>query len=94
MRLNNNSLSEIKFQMLDWSSLKILDLKDNSLQCTCDLYNISKELKPIVTKNMDGPVCIDLMNGQSRSIYQLTEEVCNHKVRSNKKKNIFILFFG
>lgn len=72
----------------------MLDLKDNSLECTCDLYNISKALNPIVTKNMDGPVCIDFSNGQSRLIYQLTEEFCNHKVRSNKKKKVCILFFG
>lgn len=93
LRLSNNSLTEIRFQMLDWSSLKMLDLKDNSLECTCDLYNISKALNPIVTKNMDGPVCIDFSNGQSTLIYQLTEEVCNHKVRINRKNKVCIVFF-
>lgn len=80
MHLNNNSLTEIKFQMLNWSSLKILDLRDNSLECTCDLYNISQTLNAIVKKDMDAPMCLDLDDGQSRSIYRL-DDTCHQKVK-------------
>lgn len=68
--------------MLDWSSLKIVNLKDNNfLECTCNLYNISNALDENIKRSIDGPKCIDLIDGTSKSIYHLEENLCTNEVR-------------
>lgn len=84
--LYNNSLVNLEFHMLDWSSLKKFNIKDNSFECTCDLYNISKGLNSVISRNKDGPDCLDLMDGRSRQIYELEEDVCQFEV--SEKKNM------
>nr|CAH7753711.1 unnamed protein product [Callosobruchus chinensis] len=68
--LNNNSLIEISYSLLQWKTLKIFEINENPLSCSCDLYNISKDLSTDITRNLDGPSCID-SSGNSRMIYHL-----------------------
>ncbi|VEN64106.1 unnamed protein product [Callosobruchus maculatus] len=68
--LNNNSLIEISYKLLQWKTLKIFEINENPLSCSCDLYNISKDLSIDITRNLDGPSCID-SSGHSQMIYHL-----------------------
>ncbi|CAH1968922.1 unnamed protein product [Acanthoscelides obtectus] len=77
--LNNNSLVEISYHLLQWKTLEIFEIMENPLSCTCDLYNISRDLKKDITRNLDGPSCVH-SNGNGQMIYRLKEaSVCTGK---------------
>nr|CAI5845914.1 unnamed protein product [Callosobruchus analis] len=79
--LNNNSLIEISYSLLQWKTLRIFEIDENPLSCSCDLYNISKDLNTDITRNLDGPSCID-SNGNSQMIYHLNPlGLCKKEVR-------------
>ncbi|XP_066140178.1 leucine-rich repeat-containing protein 70-like [Euwallacea fornicatus] len=77
--IHNNSLVDLHYNLTNWSSLKLLNLKGNDLYCDCDLYKISQDLKPEIKVDKDGPICINPVNETSMMIYELTEETCTFK---------------
>ncbi|KAJ8926503.1 hypothetical protein NQ314_021105 [Rhamnusium bicolor] len=75
--LTNNSLTELDYTLLKWTDLRIFELRDNSLECDCNLYKISKDLNEGIIRNLDGPVCTDPRDDISRPAYYLDGDICN-----------------
>lgn len=67
--------------MLNWSHLKVLELHDNPLECSCDLFNISNALDESVKRGFYKPYCISLVDGSSVSLFALTQDICGYQVR-------------
>jgi hypothetical protein len=80
MYLNNNSLTALPYDLLQWSQLDTLEFNNNPLVCTCDLYEIAGALSGDITRNQDGPTCSDPATGQPLQVYSLTRDICEAKV--------------
>ncbi|ENN74884.1 leucine-rich repeat and immunoglobulin-like domain-containing nogo receptor-interacting protein 3 isoform X2 [Dendroctonus ponderosae] len=75
--LHSNSLQDLHYNLTNWSALRLFTLKDNSLFCDCDLYEISQALSSEIKMDKDGPFCINPITDVSMMIYNLTEEACS-----------------
>ncbi|CAH1154418.1 unnamed protein product [Phaedon cochleariae] len=79
LHINDNDLRTINYKLLNWSNLKILNMGNNPFVCDCNLHNISASLSATVSKNLDGPICLD-NQGRSTPIYTLKEIDCRSEV--------------
>uniref|UniRef100_V5I8Y4 Leucine-rich repeat-containing protein 70 n=1 Tax=Anoplophora glabripennis TaxID=217634 RepID=V5I8Y4_ANOGL len=81
--LTNNSLAELDYRLLPWSKLRVFELRDNLLECDCNLYNISRDLDASITRERDGPVCVDPRTDNIREVYALSQDICGVKSKRN-----------
>ncbi|KAJ8953955.1 hypothetical protein NQ318_019198 [Aromia moschata] len=79
--ITNTSITLLDYTLLSWSNLRVLELKDNTLECDCDLYKISRDLHPDITRTRDGPRCIDPRTDASVQMYALEEDICDLEIR-------------
>ncbi|XP_060522372.1 chondroadherin-like isoform X2 [Cylas formicarius] len=74
--LHNNSLRDLDFNLTHWTSLRLFTLDNNPLICDCDLFAIGQQLSWEITREKDGPLCLDPVTGQSKEVYHLKDDVC------------------
>lgn len=77
--VQDNALNDLNYNLTKWSNLKLVNMSGNDFFCGCNMYNIAKDLKEDVKRDKDGPVCVNLVSGQSMMIYELTEEACEYQ---------------
>ncbi|CAH0564093.1 unnamed protein product [Brassicogethes aeneus] len=86
--LNNNSFDDISFELLEWSKLKIFEFKGNPLKCSCNLFKIHEKLSKKITRQQDGPICMDLRVVKSRPVFYLTDDICRVTPSHMKKEHV------
>ncbi|CAH1101193.1 unnamed protein product [Psylliodes chrysocephalus] len=83
--LSNNALTDINY-MLNWSKLKILKINSNLLECTCELYTITKALPKSITRTSESPMCTYEYEQINQRVYSLDAEICSKKHSSRITK--------
>ncbi|XP_076264945.1 uncharacterized protein LOC143199059 [Rhynchophorus ferrugineus] len=79
MYLQDNALSTLSYNLTNWLTLDLLNLSGNQFYCTCDIYKIRHDLNQIITRDKDGPVCVDYITGNSKMLYELEEKDCEEE---------------
>ncbi|KAJ3647145.1 hypothetical protein Zmor_024679 [Zophobas morio] len=77
--LNNNELYRLDYKLLPWSQLHVFQFKENPLECSCDLYNITTQLSADIMREEDGPYCEDPRTGRSIRVFYLKSDICSYK---------------
>lgn len=74
--LNNNNIHDLSYTLLDWSKLSILEVNENPLDCSCNLYNITQDLSNDITRNAQGPYCVNPRTGLAQQMFYLKSDIC------------------
>lgn len=88
--MSGNRLVALPTKMVYWPQLEILDLRDNSLVCSCDLYEIAKNVSEVVKRDRNGPYCHDKRTSLTTEIYELQNDVCRDPVSISFKTQLLI----
>jgi hypothetical protein len=92
--LNKNDLFRIDYKLLPWSKLHVFEFNDNPLDCSCDLYNISKALPRDITRVENGPYCMDPRSERYTFVYNLKSDICLVKSKYQTQKEFIQYHFS